>query len=112
MTLSELETIIRSHRTDLDIFDVVLITAVGCTHCTNIKQSFSTIEAENTNFYHIEFDGLPTLFALSDVPSVTIFNQGVKMYEAVVSGDIDIQRIVSIVDTFKNDGLPGPFLLT
>ena len=112
MTLSELETTIRSHRTSNNVFDVVLVTSAACTHCANVKQSFSTLTAGETNFYHIEFDDLPTLFALPDVPSIAIFNRGVKLYEAVVSGNIDTQRIISIVDTFKNDGLPGPFLLS
>lgn len=112
MTLAELETTIRSHLNNADVFDVVLITSVACMHCDAIKQSFSTLEHTNTNFYHIEFDGLPTLFASPGVPSVTLFNQGVKMYEAVISGTIDAQRIIDLVEMFKTDSLPGPIVLT
>lgn len=112
MTLTELETIIRSHLNDASIFDIVLITSASCMHCDHIKQAYATLEHANTNFYHIEFDELPTLFASPGVPSVTLFNQGVKMYEAAISGNINVQRIINLVEMFKSDSLPGPIVLT
>lgn len=111
MTHSELETTIRSHLNDTDVFDIVLVTSTECTQCADIKQAFDTLTAANTNFYQIEFDGLPTLFALPSVPSIAIFNQGVKVFEASVSSNIDTQRIMDFVDVFKSGSLTGPIVL-
>lgn len=112
MTLTELETTIREHLNIVDVFDVVLVTSTACTQCANIKQSFSSLTLANTNFYQIEFDGLPTLFALPSVPSIAVFTQGVKIYEAMVSSNIDTQRIIDLIEVFRNGNLPGPIVLT
>lgn len=112
MTQTELETIIRSHLNDTNVFDVVLVTSTACTQCASIKETFSTLTHTDTNFYQIEFDGLPTLFALPSVPSIAVFNQGCKTFEAVISSNIDTQRIIDLVDVFRSGSLPGPIVLT
>ncbi len=112
MTLNELETTIRSHLNDEGVFDVVLVTSSACTQCGPIKQMFGTLNSANTNFHQIEFEGLPTLFALPSVPSIAVFYMGNKIYEAVASGNINAQRITDLLEVFKSGSFPGPIVLT
>lgn len=110
VTLEQFETAVKSHPNDEDL-DVVFFTNPGCHTCETVLNNLEGISVDGINFYHVELEGFPPLFAITSLPSMTIFHKGHKLTEMLVSQTIQKKTLESVLINITEGAFPGPGMI-
>jgi hypothetical protein len=110
VTLQQFETAVKSHPGD-DVLDVVFFITDGCHQCTPFMQNMQGIAADGVNFFVVNLQEPPPLFAISAVPSMTVFQRGHKLMETTCSERVSKGTIESLLINITEGSIPGPSML-
>lgn len=101
LSVSQLNTTINNSK-DTDKNDIVF------TYCSTDEAQIQLIGSldnatiENANLYKVDVGSTPPIFALQHLPAVTIFKGGIKTIELAVKVDVDINSLLSTLNTNIN----------
>lgn len=110
VTLQQFETAVTSHPND-DVLDVVFFTSPGCVHCGPFLERMEGISVNKANFFVVELEDLPPLFAVPGIPSMTVFQRGGKIMECLCSETVSRGTVESLLINIEEGSIPGPSML-